>query len=340
MKRIMTVIAALILIISTGYCLGEERFFSIQSDKQAYKTGEQMVFTLKYKNTSKEDTKISIYDIEHKLKEGLNFVYQGSPVATFRLIDYTKRKLPVFSASEHMFTLKPQEEYKVTLVIDSVIPTDSSWRFIEENNKAPKWNEGLQSLPAAGYKVFALNAGQPEEKTNTISIEVIAEQDVLSRRYGEFSTAGAFILVCISNKESGKTAEIVCENTEWYDILTKETAYFKGNEKEYLDFMLKNHDKCFELSALAFDKLAKELSVPKNEVFEKDKNKGIKFVAEKYLKKNSWSPSNYDYIIRDKRFEHDRGLLRMLLESGLVVRRDCESGQRFIEAKEVDAAQK
>ncbi len=165
---------------------------------------------------------------------------------------------------------------------------------------------------------------------------------VLRKRYGEFSTAGAFISVCVENKDLKQKSTIVCENAYWYDILTKKTNYFKGSARQYVDFMLKNHDQCFQLSADVFKELSKTHEALRKDAYEMDmdKVKGVSYVANKYLKKNFWNANKYDYVFRDNKYESDRSLLRMLLELGLVVRRDCESGQGYIEPKEIDAVHK
>jgi len=178
MKKV-TFILILLLGVSIGYCL--EPGFLINSDKQEYKTGEQLVFTVRYRNSGKENIKISTYDLEHKLKEGLRFVYQGTPAAAFKLVDYTKRKLPVFSPGADMFTIKPQEEYMVVLITDSVIPAGSSWKFIDQDKVESKWGEGIIKLPQGKYQVFVLDnvnfaqgpsEEQQEKKTNSVTIDI------------------------------------------------------------------------------------------------------------------------------------------------------------------------
>ena len=164
-------------------------------------------------------------------------------------------------------------------------------------------------------------------------------EDILNRRYGEFSTAGAYILVCIGSEESDLKTFIVCENTDWYITLTEETASFKGNDEQYLKFMIKNYNKRFSLPETVFNKLVKEYSAPKNKAFETDKSKGLKHVVSKYLQKNTWSPGSYYYSIRINTYQNNRSFLRMLLELGLVVRRDCESGMIYVESKEIELEQ-
>jgi len=58
------------------------------------------------------------------------------------------------------------------------------------------------------------------------------------------------------------------------------------------------------------------------------------FFREKYLESVPWISG---FIIREKKHAYDRSFLRILLEMGFVVRRECESGRLYVETAELDA---
>lgn len=189
-------------------------------------------------------------------------------------------------------------------------------------------------LLSASCIVLAENAD-----TNTADTDQVPT-NVLRKRYDNFSTAQTFVLIFIESKELGQKAAIVCDNSRWHQILTERTNYFKGNKQQYIDFMLENHDQRFNLSADVFNELVKYYDAPKSDAYEKDKIKGVPFLANKYLEKRC-SKNNCSYSFRDDKYSwRDRSVLRMLLESGLVVGRGCEDDRLWIDAEEVDAIHK
>lgn len=120
----------------------------IVSDKAEYKQGEQIGLNLVFKNTTEKEMKICLFDIEHKLKEGLIFSWEDGQI---NLKDWTKRKLPVLT-EEDIVRIGPQGEYKMELKADTTIPEDSSWRYID-GKKTVSWKEGLTELPNTNYEI-------------------------------------------------------------------------------------------------------------------------------------------------------------------------------------------
>ncbi len=164
---------------------------------------------------------------------------------------------------------------------------------------------------------------------------------VLRRRYGEFSTSGAFVLLHIKNRETGECAHAVCENMDWYLIARDEGIFTGKADEEYVDFMVKNHDRLFEVSGTSYGELLK-LDAPEREAYAQLKSKGIPYLADNFLTRWYWNaPQNtgpYMYNITEEKHAYDESFLRVLLEMGLVVRRECESGQRYVEPEEIDGA--
>ncbi len=186
----------------------------------------------------------------------------------------------------------------------------------------------------------ASRVGVAENTDRIIGDKDKIPEKVLRSRYENFTTAQTYILVFIESKELGRKATIVCGNRRWHRILTERTNYFRGNEQQYVDFMLKNHDRWFDLPMNVFDELVKDYDAPKSDAYEKDKIKGVPYIANKYLEKKC-SGNNCSYSFHDDKYSwRDRSLLRMLLESGLVVSCGCEDFRLWINAEEVDAIHK
>jgi len=164
---------------------------------------------------------------------------------------------------------------------------------------------------------------QDEEKTLT--------RHILLRRFGEFSSAGSFVMVKIKNADREEECSIVCENTDWYLFISALKEYSFSSDEDYTDYMIAHYDEVFELSSDKYEEMKNSYEAPSLHEFEEAKKAGISFVADTYLKKGQ-----YGYFIRDKKLEHNRSLLRMLLEMGLVVRRECESGNIYVEVDDID----
>lgn len=174
------------------------------------------------------------------------------------------------------------------------------------------------------------NSGDEGGEENNVTGE-----DILKKRFGEFSTAGAFVLIKIQNKKTGDKAFIVPENTDWFMYVLEEKEYGIKNEEDYLNFMLKEYDRYFELSDEKYKELTGSFEAKKVPEFQEIKEKGLTYLLENYFEKYYWNPGgSYVYSFRDEKLEHNRDFLMVLLEIGLVVRRECESGMIYVEPVE------
>ena len=152
---------------------------------------------------------------------------------------------------------------------------------------------------------------------------------ILRKRFGEFSTAEAFVLLKIKDQKSGEKSFIVCPNTDWYMTLSEEKSF--PSQKDYVDFMVKNYDKEFVLSHEAYKELVKLYEAKPD--FEELRGNGIDYIVKTYLKKYYWSPGgSYDYVFKDEKLSRNRSFLKILLELGLILRADCESGMIYVES--------
>lgn len=157
-------IISLVFILGSTYAIAEPTEYGkvvnglqliMKSDKAGYKQGEQIKLDLVFKNTTDIDKeiKICVFDIEHKLKEGLVFSWEDGQI---KLKDWTKRKLPVFT-EKNIIHIGPRGEYKIELKIDTSIPENSSWKYVD-GRKVVNWGEGMNKLPNNNYKVSAIYA--------------------------------------------------------------------------------------------------------------------------------------------------------------------------------------
>jgi hypothetical protein len=154
MKKMFLAAVVLFLSATQGFCQESSLQLIIKSDNEIYSQGEQIKLSLTFRNTSKKRISICFFDIEHKLSEGLRFKSEGKIPPTYRLKDWTKRKLPIVTGKDFIF-LEPQEEYDIELIIDTVIPS-RFWRYIyDENEHTWKWGEGLNKLLIGKYQIVA-----------------------------------------------------------------------------------------------------------------------------------------------------------------------------------------
>jgi hypothetical protein len=160
-------------------------------------------------------------------------------------------------------------------------------------------------------------------------------RSVLLRRFSEFSTAGSFILLCLADKSTGERSHIVLENDEWYIYSRSMGIHFFSSSEEYTRYMVEHANDCVPVPVEAFRELNRLFGAPQKEEFIHASRKGIPSLRQEYLERVPWVSG---YEIREWKYAHDRSFLRVLLELGLVVRRECESGRRYVEAAEVDAS--
>ena len=164
--------------------------------------------------------------------------------------------------------------------------------------------------------------------------ESMVPRSVLVKRFSEFSTAGSFILLCIRDSGSKDTSYIVLENEEWYSYSQRmDILSFTGHE-EYIQYMVEHAADCIPVLTKTFKELNRLFRAPEKEEYIQNGLQGIQFFRQKYLESVPWISG---YIIREKKHAYDRSFLRILLEMGLVVRRECESGRLYVETAELDA---
>jgi len=165
----------------------------------------------------------------------------------------------------------------------------------------------------------------------------MSSQDVLRRRYSVFSTTSSYVTVNVENRDSGEQAALVIDNTEWYMSLLDLKEHFIFTKQDYIRFMTEKHDTVFQLPGDLFSQLKKSYEAPPPLEFEKDREQGLVHLADRYLQKFSWSPGGDHAWLVKPELQGNRSFLRFLLEMGLVVRRDCESGRIYVEPQEIDA---
>ncbi|MBU1078528.1 MAG: YiiX family permuted papain-like enzyme [Spirochaetes bacterium] len=205
--------------------------------------------------------------------------------------------------------------------------------------------DNLKTIIARNDKNSSLNLRSIQILKRSREANLVISKNILKKRFNNFSTAGSYILVCIQDKESEKKEFIVCENEEWFLLLLKEKEYSIHDEKEYSPFMLAHYNTCFKFSNRKFSELSGEYGAPRKNEYDILKKKGLHNIISTFFTKRYWNaPKNdgqYAYFIKDHRkYSRDRSFIRILLEMGLVVRRECESGYLYIESDEIDHPEK
>jgi len=165
----------------------------------------------------------------------------------------------------------------------------------------------------------------------------MTSQDVLKRRYGVFSTTGSYIIVNVENRENGEQSTLVCENTDWYLNLLDLKEHFIFTKQDYTRFMVEKDGTVFQIPGELFNDIKKSCEAPPPIEFEQDREQGLSHVAGKYLQKFLWPSGEKHAWLVAQEFQKNRSFIRLLLEMGLVVRRDCENGRYYVEPDEIDA---
>jgi hypothetical protein len=165
-------------------------------------------------------------------------------------------------------------------------------------------------------------------------LESPVPRSVLLRRFSEFSTAGSFVLVCLRDEATVERTHIVLENEEWYFYCGSKGILSFPCRAEYTRYMVEHANECFSVGTEVFNELNHLFGAPVKDEYIQASREGISFLRQNYLEKVPWVSG---YGIRDRRYAYDRSFLRMLLERGFVIRRECESGRLYVEAAGVDA---
>ncbi len=165
-------------------------------------------------------------------------------------------------------------------------------------------------------------AGMPSFAANNKIGAGKMDESILKRRFDEFSTSGAFVLIKLQNTATKETMDIVCENTDWA-FMCKDSLKLVPSLKEYTDYMVKNYNKTFGVS----DKIYSAM-------------KGAK-AGDSYIKyaKTPWEDVKAEFLekergfynLKNAAFARNPDFIKMLLLHNVVVRRDCVSGRIYVQ---------
>lgn len=110
----------------------------------------------------------------------------------------------------------------------------------------------------AAYKYKPKSAGGAKVSAKT-----------LKERFSDFSTSPVFVLIKIKNAETGENTEISCENETWAGILVNKLQL--ATSKNYTGYMVKNHNKVFEVDSKTYESLKKSSNSTLVELLKQDR---------------------------------------------------------------------
>ena len=142
------------------------------------------------------------------------------------------------------------------------------------------------------------------------------------KRYGQMSTQAVFISLSVKNRDTGETADIVLDNSDWLRYADK-IGIPTEPIAEYTQYMLAHEGDVFELPADVYEKL----SVYKCEKSFDDGGMSLDQILEKFGKEDD-APDRY--WIKDRKVGADRSFIKYLLDKDCFVYRDCESGEYMV----------
>ena len=170
--------------------------------------------------------------------------------------------------------------------------------------------------------IFIIISGISVFANNKNGAKKMITNDILKRRYSEFSTSGAFILVKLQNSKTKEKMDIICENTYWNYTCSNNLKLFKSSN-EYTDYMIKNYNKPFEVS---------------DEFYSAHKGSRVGGSYDKYVdvpwetvKTTFLKQTRGFFEIKDRNLEKNIDFVKMLLLHNVVVRRDCYDGSIYIQ---------
>jgi len=147
-------------------------------------------------------------------------------------------------------------------------------------------------------------------------------ESILKRRFGEFSTSGAFVLIKVQNAATKETMDIVCENMSWA-FICKDDLNLISESSEYTPYMVKNYNKTFEVGEIVYSKLKGALAGDSYLQYSKTDWQSVK---DEFLEKERGF-----YNIKEKSLERNLDFIKMLLLHNVVVRSDCYDGSTYIQ---------
>ena len=147
-KKIMVVIIGFMLLSSASNAENNLQL-SIKADKKSYNYGNSIKIEYTFTNTGKDNLFLSIYDMEHLLKE--NTFLELSKGVRLQLKDWTKRKMPIVT-EDNFILLESGKKYKLEVVFETTLNKDDSWRYIKTSKKYT-WREGDTKLKKGTYRI-------------------------------------------------------------------------------------------------------------------------------------------------------------------------------------------
>ncbi len=145
---------------------------------------------------------------------------------------------------------------------------------------------------------------------------------ILKRRFGEFSTCGALVLIKVQNTKNREQMTIVCENETWESVCEDDLKLVPDID-EYTGYMVRNANTVFQLNDQTYSKLKSHKA---GNSYSEASKKGWDYIKKEFLK-----PDRKFLKIKDKSLARNNDFLRMLLEQNVVVRVGCYAGEVYVE---------
>lgn len=150
--------------------------------------------------------------------------------------------------------------------------------------------------------------------------KVMINSNILEKRYSDFSSDISFILLKVRN--ANKEAYVVYDNKSWSRLCQRQLALVKDS-KEYVSYMVKNHDKTFDVPSNVFNEMI--IAEAKQPNF---KEKTWQEIKAAYFEEER--PRLYKLKDSNLRLGRNMSFLRLLLEQNLFVGQGSYDGAIFV----------
>ncbi len=170
------------------------------------------------------------------------------------------------------------------------------------------------------FFIFISGASQASKNSNEKRLRI--PSDVLQRRFSEFSSNSTFVLIKVKNSLTKEEMTAAPDNAFWYYIGTTH-GNLPTDKQEYVRYMTAYAHSIMVLDPQGYEKLKYYQA---NDSFVHDRNSSLKTIINKYFLQ-----SLIGYTLIDPEMGKNPAFIRMLLEHGLVVRKDGCSQEVYVE---------
>lgn len=144
-------------------------------------------------------------------------------------------------------------------------------------------------------------------------------ENILKKRFGDFSTSPIYVLIPIKNKATGESGYYIANNVDAF-MMCKRHIKNVSTSKEYTALMVNDYGTPLEVD----DQIFKAIKADLTGKYDTESKMGWDYIKNKYFL------PGISLELKDPELIKDYDFLKMLLEQNVIVRSNCYTGKVMI----------